>query len=51
MPQHSLAVITSSVAYLKNQSIKNERGTVRLSKIYKELKQNGLKKDKNDWIT
>ena len=26
------------VAYLKNQLIKNERGTIRLSKIYKELK-------------
>ena len=24
---------------------------IRLSKIYKELKQNGLKKDKNNWIT
>ena len=38
MPLHSLAVITCSVAYLKNQLIKNERGMIRLSKIYKELK-------------
>ena len=30
--------ITCSVTYLKNQLIKNERGTIRLSKIYKELK-------------
>ena len=30
--------ITRSVAYLKDQLIKNERGTIKLSKIYKELK-------------
>ena len=38
MPYHSLAVITCSVVYLKNQLIKNERDTIRLSKIYNELK-------------
>ena len=44
-------VIICSVAYLKNQLIKNERDMIRPSKIYKELKWNGLEKDKNDWIT
>ena len=39
------------VVYLKNQLIKNERGMIRPLKICKELKQNGLKKDKIDWIT
>ena len=38
MPKHSEAVIICSVAYLKNQLIRNERGTIRLSKIYNELK-------------
>ena len=38
MPLHSLAVITCSVAYLKNQLIKNERDMIRPSKICKELK-------------
>ena len=42
---------TCSVAYLENQLIKNERDMIKPSKIYKELKQNGLKKDKKDWIT
>ena len=35
----------------KNQSIKNERDTIKQLKICNELKQNGLRKDKNDWIT
>ena len=34
----SQAVIICSVAYLKNQLIRNEKGMIRLSKIYKELK-------------
>ena len=38
MPSHSQAVIICSVAYLKNQLIKNKRGMISLSKIYKELK-------------
>ena len=33
-----MAVITCSVAYLKKQSIRNERDMIRPSKIYKELK-------------
>ena len=35
---HSLAVITCSVAYQKNQLIKNERDMIKPLKIYKELK-------------
>ena len=38
LSKHSLAVITCSVAYLKNQSIKNERDMIRPSKICKGLK-------------
>ena len=38
MPQHSLAVITCLVAYLKNQLIKTERDMIRPSNIYNELK-------------
>ena len=32
------AIIICSVAYLKNQLIKNKKGMIRLSKIYKDLK-------------
>ena len=38
MPEHSQAVIICSVAYLRNQLIKNEKDMIRPSKIYKELK-------------
>ena len=38
MHMHSLAVITCSVAYPKNQSIKSEKDMIKPSKIYKELK-------------
>ena len=38
MPLHSLVVITCSVAYLKNQSIRNEKDMIRPSKICKDLK-------------
>ena len=38
---------------LSKESIDKERKRhdKALSRIYKELKQNGLKKDRNDWIT
>ena len=39
-----------SVVYLKNQSIKNERDTIKQLTICNELKSNGLREDKNDWI-
>ena len=35
----------------KNQLIKSERDMLKQLKICNELKQNGLRKDKNDWIT
>ena len=38
MPWHSQAVISSSVVYLKNQLIKNERDMIKQSKICNELK-------------
>ena len=38
MPWLSLAVITCSVAYLKNQLIKNERDMIKQLKISNELK-------------
>ena len=38
MPWHSQAVIICLVVYPKNQLIKNEKGMIRLSKIYNELK-------------
>ena len=44
-------VIFCSVAYLRNQLIRNERDTIKQLKICNNLKQNGLKRDKNDWIT
>ena len=38
MPSLSVAVIFCSVAYLKNQSIKNERDMIKQLKICNELK-------------
>ena len=46
-----MEVIFCSVVYLKNQLIKNERDTIKQLNIYNELKQNGLREDKNNWIT
>ena len=38
MPLHSQAVIIFSVAYLKNQSIRNEKDTIKQLKMSNELK-------------
>ena len=51
MPWHSQAVIICLVVYPKNQSIKSEKDMIKQLRISNDLKSNGLRKGKNDWIT
>ena len=51
MPLPSQAETSCSVVCLKNQLIKSETDMIKQSRIYSKLKWNGLRKDKNDWIT